>query len=141
MFLNEFLNQSQKNHMIATLLKHYKVKVRVVYKSIKDYAYYQFDKGVLEISNKKGVIRNEKDFLVTVLHEIKHAIQATKMGWRKLEQEYEMEIAQWQAEHPKDQDGWKRNKREGISFEREAEKFGQNEWKNWYNKFKKDGTI
>ena len=141
MLLNEFLNQSQKNHIIATLLKHYKVKVRVVYKSIKDYAYYQFDKGVLEISSKKGVIRNEKDFLITVLHEIKHAIQATKMGWRKLEQEYEMEIAQWQAEHPKDPDGWRQNKREAISFEKEAEQFGQKEWKNWYNKFKNDGTI
>ena len=127
--------------MIATLLKHYKVKVRVVHKPIKDYAYYVLGKGVLEISNRKGVIKNEKDFLVTVIHEIKHAIQATKMGWRKLEQEYEMEIAQWQAEHPKDPDGWERNKREGISFEREAEKFGQKEWKNWYKKFKKDGTI
>ena len=61
MLLNEVLNQSQKNHMIATLLKHYKVKVRVVYKSIKDYAYYRFDKGILEISSKKGVIKNEKD--------------------------------------------------------------------------------
>ena len=141
MLLNEFLNQSQKNHMISTLLKHYKVKVRVVHKPIKDYAYYVLGKGVLEISSKKGVIRNEKDFLVTVLHEIKHAIQATKMGWRKLEQEYEMEIAQWQAEHPKDLDGWKKDKRKAISFEREAEKFGQKEWKNWYNKFKKDGTI
>ena len=127
--------------MIATLLKHYKVKVRVVYRSIKDYAYYQFDKGVLEISNKKGVIRNEKDFLVTVLHEIKHAMQATKMGWRKLEKEYELEIAHYQAENPKDPDVLERNKREAISFEREAETFGQKEWKNLYNKFKKDGTI
>ena len=127
--------------MIADILKDHKVKVRVVHKSIKDYAYYVLGKGVLEISSRKGVIRNEKDFLVTVIHEIKHAIQATKMGWRKLEQEYEMEIAQWQAENPKDPDGWERNKREAISFEREAEKFGQKEWKNWYNKFKKDGTI
>ena len=141
MLLNEFLNQSQKNHMIATLLKHYKVKVRVVHKPIKDYAYYQFDKGVLEISNKKGVIRNEKDFLVTVIHEIKHAMQATKMGWRNLRDEYEMEISKWQANNPKDMKGWMRNKREAISFEKEAEKFGQKEWKNWYNKFKKDGTI
>ena len=141
MLLNEFLNQSQKNHIIATLLKHHKVKVRVVYKPIKDYAYYVLGKGVLEISSRKGVIKNEKDFLFTVLHEIKHAIQATKMGWRKLEKEYEMEIAQWQAEHPKDLDGWKKDKRKAISFEREAEKFGQKEWKNWYNKFKKDGTI
>ena len=141
MLLNEYLNQAKKNHVIATLLKHYKVKVRVVYKPIKDYAYYVLGKGVLEISSRKGVIKNEKDFLVTVLHEIKHAIQATKMGWRKLEKEYEMEIAQWQAEHPKDLDGWKKDKRKAISFEREAEKFGQKEWKNWYNKFKKDGTI
>ena len=141
MLLNEYLNQAQKNHIIATLLKYYKVKVRVVHKSIKDYAYYVLGKGVLEISSRKGVIKNEKDFLVTVIHEIKHAIQATKMGWRKLEQEYEMEIAQWQAEHPKDLDGWKKDKRKAISFEREAEKFGQKEWKNWYNKFKKDGTI
>ena len=141
MLLNEYLNQAQKNHIIATLLKHYKVKVRVVYKPIKDYAYYQLGKGVLEISNKKGVIKNEKDFLVIVIHEIKHAIQATKLGWRNLQQSYELEIAHWQLKHPKDLGGWKRNKREVISFEREAEQFGQKEWKNWYNKFKKDGTI
>ena len=127
--------------MIATLLKHYKVKVRVVYKPIKDYAYYVLGKGVLEISNKKGVIRNEKDFLVTVLHETWHAVQATKMGWKKLRDAYEMEISKWQADNPKDMAGWMRDKRKVISFEREAEKFGQNEWKNWYNKFKKDGTI
>ena len=141
MLLNEFLNQSQKNHMIATLLKHYKVKVRVVYKSIKDYAYYQFDKGVLEISSKKGVIRNEKDFLVTVIHEIKHAIQATKMGWRNLRDEYEMEISKWQLENPKDMRGWMRDKRKAISFEKEAEKYAQKNWKQWYNKFKKQNLI
>ena len=141
MLIKEYLNQSQKNHIIATLLKHYKVKVRVVYKSIKDYAYYQFDKGVFEISNRKGVIRNEKEFLITVLHEILHAIQATKLGWRKLQQSYELEIAHYQAEHPKDVDGWLRNQREAISYEKEAEEFGQKHWKEWYNKFKKEGSI
>ena len=141
MLLNEYLNQAKKNHIIATLLKHYKVKIRVVYKPIKDYAYYILGKGVLEISSRKGVIKNEKDFLVTVLHEISHAVQATKLGWKKLRDEYEMEISKWQANNPKDMRGWMRNKREAISFEKEAEKFGQNEWKNWYNKFKKDGTI
>tara|TARA_Y100000310_G_C20243269_1_gene605625 strand:- start:43 stop:468 length:426 start_codon:yes stop_codon:yes gene_type:complete len=141
MLIKEYLNQSQKNHIVATLLKHYKVKVRVVYKPIKDYAYYQFDKGILEISSKKGVIRNEKDFLITVLHEIKHATQATKMGWRNLREDYEMEIAQYQAEHPKDPDGWRRDKRIAISFEKEAEEFGQKYWKKWYNKFKKEDSI
>ena len=127
--------------MIATLLKHYKVKVRVVYKPIKDYAYYVLGKGVLEISSRKGVIKNEKDFLVTVLHEIFHAIQATKMGWKKLRDSYEMEISKWQAEHPKDPDGWMRNKREAISFEKDAEKYAQKNWKQWYNKFKKQNLI
>ena len=141
MLLNEYLNYAQKNHIIATLLKHYKVKVRVVHKSIKDYAYYQFDKGVLEISNRKGVIRNEKDFLITVLHEIKHALQATKMGWRQLQQSYELEIAHYQSENPKDIDGWMRNKRESISYEKEAEYFGKKHWNKWYNKFKKEDII
>ena len=127
--------------MIATLLKHYKVKVRVVYKPIKDYAYYVLGKGVLEISNKKGVIKNEKDFLVTVLHETWHAVQATKLGWKKLRDEYEMEISKWQLENPKDMRGWMRNKREVISFENEAEKYAQKNWKRWYTNFKKDGLI
>ena len=127
--------------MIATLLKHYKVKVRVVYKPIKDYAYYVLGKGVLEISNKKGVIKNEKDFLVTVLHETWHAVQATKLGWKNLRDSYELEIAHWQSENPKDMDGWMRNKREAISFEKEAEKYAQKNWKQWYNKFKKQNLI
>ena len=141
MLLNEYLNQAQKNHIIATLLKHYKVKVRVVHKSIKDYAYYVLGKGVLEISNKKGVIRNEKDFLVTVLHETWHAVQATKMGWKNLRDDYEMEISQWQADNPKDMAGWMRDKRKVISFEKDAEKYAQKNWKQWYNKFKKQNLI
>ena len=141
MLLNEYLNQAQKNHIIATLLKYYKVKVRVVHKSIKDYAYYVLGKGVLEISNKKGVIRNEKDFIVTVLHETWHAVQATKKGWKKLRDAYEMEISKWQLENPKDMRGWMDNKREAISFESEAEKYAQKNWKRWYTTFKKEGLI
>ena len=141
MLLNEYLNQAQKNHIIATLLKYYKVKVRVVHKPIKDYAYYVLGKGVLEISNKKGVIKNAKDFLTTVLHETWHAVQATKMGWKKLRDAYEMEISKWQLENPKDMEGWMRNKREVISFEKDAEKYAQKNWKQWYSKFKKQNLI
>ena len=127
--------------MIATLLKHYKVKVRVVYKPIKDYAYYLLGKGVLQISNKKGVIRDEKEFIITILHEVWHAVQATKMGWKKLRDEYEMEISKWQLENPKDMAGWMRNKREAISFESDAEKYAQKNWKQWHSKFKKQNLI
>ena len=141
MLLNEFIKEAEKNQMIAAILKDHKVRVRVVHKSIKDYAYYLFDKGVLEISNKKGVIRNEKDFIITVLHEVWHAVQATKMGWRKLQQSYELEIAHYQAENPKNMDGWMRNKREAISFEKEAEEYAEKNWKQWYSKFKKQNLI
>ena len=141
MLLNEFIKEAEKNQMIAAILKDHKVRVRVVHKSIKDYAYYVLGKGVLEISNKKGVIKNEKDFLVTVLHETWHAVQATKMGWKKLRDSYELEISHWQSENPKDMDGWMRNKREVISFENEAEKYAQKNWKQWHSKFKKQNLI
>ena len=141
MLLNEFIKEAEKNQMIAAILKDHKVRVRVVHKSIKDYAYYVLGKGVLEISNKKGVIKNEKDFLVTVLHETWHAVQATKMGWKNLRDDYEMEISQWQADNPKDMAGWMRDKRKVISFENEAEKYAQKNWKQWYSKFKKQNLI
>jgi len=38
-------------------------------------------------------------------------------------------------------DGWMRDKREVISYEKEAEKYAQNNWKKWYSKFKKEGLI
>ena len=141
MLLNEFIKEAEKNQMISAILKDHKVRVRVVHKSIKDYAYYVLGKGVLEISNKKGVIRNEKDFLVTVLHETWHAVQATKLGWKNLRDDYEMEISKWQANNPKDIEGWMRNKRKAISFEKDAEKYAQKNWKQWYNKFKKQNLI
>ena len=141
MLLTEFIKEAEKNQMIAAILKDHKVRVRVVHKSIKDYAYYVLGKGVLEISNKKGVIKDEKDFLITVLHETWHAVQATKMGWRNLKDDYEMEIAKWQADNPKDMSGWLRNKRKAISFENDAEEYAQKTWKKWQSKFKKEGLI
>ena len=141
MLLNEFIKEAEKNQMIAAILKDHKVRVRVVHKPIKDYAYYLLGKGVLQISNKKGVIRDEKDFIITILHETWHAVQATKLGWRNLRDSYELEISHWQSKNPKDLDGWMRNKRKEISFEREAEEYGQKNWKQWYNKFKKQNLI
>ena len=48
-------------------------------------------------------------------------MQATKLGWRKLQQSYELEIAHYQSKHPDNPDGWEDNQREAISFEKEAE--------------------
>jgi len=144
MILNEFIKETHKNQMISTLLKYYKVEnVRWKYKNIKDYAYYNVDKGILELSNRYKTLKTSqvKGFLQTMIHEIRHAMDSKKYGWKKFKEMYEMEIAKWQSEHPKDMGGWMRNKREVISYEKEAEDFGQKNWKQWYNKFKKQNLI
>ena len=144
MILKEFIKETQKNQMISTLLKHYKVEsVRWKYKSIKDHAYYNVDKGILELSNRYKRLKTSqvKDFLITMIHEIRHAMDSKKYGWKKFKEMYEMEIAKWQTKYPKDLDGWMRNKREAISYEKEAEDFGQKNWKKWYTQFKKEGLI
>ena len=53
MILNEFIKETQKNQMISTLLKHYNVEsVKWKYKSIKDYAYFDYERGVLQLSSR-----------------------------------------------------------------------------------------
>ena len=124
MKLNEFIKETQKNQMIATLLKYYKVEsVRWRYKSIKDHAHYNVDKGILELSTKYKTLRNSqvKDFLITLIHEMKHAMDSKKYGWRKFKEMWEYEanmITQGHREgktHPYDDN----------PHEIDAEEFGQ----------------
>ena len=132
---------SDKNRMIAELLKFYGVQnVNVQYKSMKDFAHFDVDDGVLELSSRYKEIakRDIKDFLITMIHEIYHAMDAKKYGIRGFKKKYEMEIAQWQAENPnKNADDWYKH----IRSEVEAEKFGQKNYRRWLQKFKKAGYI
>ena len=51
MLIKEFISESNKNQMIATLLKYYKVQsVKVKMKSMKDHAHYDVDRGTLQLS-------------------------------------------------------------------------------------------
>jgi len=136
MILNEFIKETQKNQMISTLLKHYGVgSVKMKMKSMKDHAHYNVDKGMLELSSRYKIIKTSqiKEFLITILHEIYHAMDAKKYGWKKFKEMYEMEMNLRVA---KGQDVYKDNK-----YEIEAEEFGQKNWKKWYNTFKKEGLI
>ena len=132
---------SDKNKMIGTLLKYYGVQnTNVQYKSMKDFAHYDVDDGVLELSNRYKTIakRDIKEFLITMIHEIYHAMDAKKYGIKGFKEKYEMEIAQWQAENPnKNPDNWYKH----IRSEVEAEKFGQKNFRRWLQKFKKKGYI
>ena len=133
MLIKEFISETNKNQMISTLLKHYKVgTVKVKEKSIKNHAHYNVDNGVLELSTRYKTIKQKdvKEFLITIIHEIYHAMDAKRYGWKKFKDMYEYEMNLLIS---KGKDEYKDNK-----YEIEAEDFGQKNWKKWYNKFKKD---
>ena len=134
MLIKEFISESNKKQMISTLLKHYKVEsVKVKEKSIKkNHAHFNVDTGTLELSTKyKTTKRSQiKEFLITIIHEIYHAMDAKKYGWKKFKEMYEYEMNLMIAQ---DKDEYKDNK-----YEIDAEEFGQKNWKKWYNIFKKN---
>ena len=119
--------------MISTLLKHYGVQsVKVGHKSMKDHANFNVDTGTLELSTRyKTVKKNQvKNFLITIIHEIRHAMDAKKRGWKNFKLDYEWEM-NYQISKGKDE--YKDNK-----YEIDAEKFGRKNYNKWYNIFKKD---
>jgi len=136
MLIREFISETNKNQMIASILKHYKVgSVKIKYKSMKDFAHYEVDDGVLLLSTRYKTIkkRDIKEFLITIVHETYHAMDAKKYGWKKFKDMYEYEMNYRIANN---QDEYKDNK-----YEIAAEDFGQKNWKKWYNKFKKEGLF
>ena len=136
MLIREFISETNKNKMISDLLKHYKVgSVRVKLKSMKNHAHYDVDRGTLELSTKYKTIKNSqlKEFLITILHEIYHAMDAKKYGWKNFKDMYEMEM---NLQIAKGKDEYKNNK-----YEINAEKFGQKNWSKWKRRFKKEGLI
>ena len=136
MLIREFISETNKNKMISDLLKHYKVgSVKVKTKSMKNHAHYNVDTGTLELSTRYKTIKNSqvKEFLITILHEIYHAMDAKKYGWKKFKDMYEMEMNYRIAN---DQDEYDDNK-----YEIKAEKFGQKNWSKWKTRFKKENLI
>ena len=136
MILNEFIKETQKNQMISTLLKHYKVgNVKMKMKSMKDHAHYDVDRGTLQLSTKYKNLKDSqvKNFLITIIHEIRHAMDAKKYGWKKFKEMYEMEMNLLVAKG--------KNEYDDNKYEIEAEEFGQKNWNKWYKQFKKEGLI
>ena len=136
MLIREFISETNKNKMISDLLKYYKVgSVKMKYKSMKDFAHFDVDKGELQLSTRYKTIKNSqiKEFLITIIHEIYHAMDAKKYGWKKFKEMYEYEM-NYLVQQGKDE--YKDNK-----YEIKAEDFGQKNWKKWLSKFKKQNLI
>ena len=140
MIIKEFISQANKNQMISTLLKHYKVSsVKVKQKPMKSHAHFEVETGTLILSTKYKTIKSSqiKQFLITIIHEIKHAMDAKKYGWRKFKD-------MWELEANKIEQGFYKGKTDGYwdnPYEIEAEQFGQKNWQKWYNIFKKEGLF
>jgi hypothetical protein len=136
MLIKEYIGKSDKNHMISTLLKYYGVKgVKIKEKSMKDHAHYNVDTGTLELSTRYKTIKKSqiKEFLITIIHEIDHAMDAKKYGWKKFKKMYEMEMNYLIGQGKDEYDDNK--------YEIKAEKFGQKNWKRWYAWFKRENII
>ena len=136
MILNEFIKETQKNQMLSTLLKHYGVgSIKMKLKSMKDHAHYDVDRGELHLSSRYKNLKDSqvKNFLITIIHEIRHAMDAKKYGWKKFKEMYEMEMNLMVAKG--------KNEYDDNKYEIEAEEFGQKNWKQWYNKFKKQNLL
>jgi len=136
MLIKEYISETNKNQMISTILKHYRVgNVKIKLKSMKDFAHFDVDRGTLQLSTKYKKIKDSqvKEFLITILHETYHAMDAKKYGWKKFKDMYEYEMNYRIANN---QDEYKDNK-----YEIDAEKFGQKNYSKWLRQFKKEGLI
>ena len=112
--------------LLEVIFKHYRVKPKVRWdNSTSRFANYTVENNTMYVSKKLN--KDPKEFLHTILHEIKHAIDAKKMGKKKFIQAYETEqnmIAQ----------GYKKGKHDPYSdneFEEAAEKFAKKELGKW----------
>ena len=126
--------------MIGRLLKHYKVEsVKWKFKAIKDHAHFVVEDGILLLSTRYKEIdkSNIKEFLITMIHEIYHAMDSKKYGWKKFRTMWEYEANMITQGHSKGKsDPYKDN-----PYEIKAEKFGQKNYSKWLRIFKKEGYI
>ena len=136
MLIKEFISETNKMKMISDILKHYKVgNVKLKQKSMKDHAHFNVDTGTLELSTRYKTIkkRQVKEFLITIIHEIDHAMDAKKKGWKNFKADYE-----WEMNY---QIGKGKDKYDDNKYEIKAEKFGQKNWKKWVAWFKRENII
>mgnify|MGYP001464155903 FL=1 len=108
------------------LVKYYKLKSKVKIGGAKhDYGDYIPEKDLILL---KRSYPNVKEFVISVLHEIKHALDADRLGVRKFVKKYNQAgtMAVHQGKDPHDDNKW----------EELAEKWAQREYKRkWSKKF------
>ena len=109
------------------LVKHYRLKSKVKFTTGANMADYDWATDTI---NLRPNYPSVKEFLITVLHEIKHALDRKKMGAKKYEKYYAIagEIAVQKGGDFHDDN----------KFEEIAEKWGRREYRKWKNKIKEN---
>ena len=123
--LKDLLVERVDYHELASeMVKSYKLKSKVKITGGSNKADYNW---MTDTINLRRSYPNVKEFIITVLHEIKHALDAKKIGKSKYEKEYQKagDIAV-----NKGKDFHDDNK-----FEEIAEKWAKKEYSKWKNKF------
>ena len=113
------------NKIVSILINHYDVNyINIKYKQMDDFAYFNVDDSELQLNKKyKSLERSQiKEFLITVLHEIYHAMDSKRYGKENFKERYEMEM-NWLVTM-----GYSLN---DNRYELDAESFGRENWKMW----------
>ena len=122
--LKPLLERIDYQDTASQIIKSYGLKSKIKFTSGSNKADYDW---MTDTINLRRSYSNVKDFIITILHEIKHALDAKKMGKKRYEKAYTIagELAQQKGGDFHDDN----------KFEEEAEKWGKKEYLKWKNKF------
>ena len=118
------LERADFQYVASELVKQYGLKSKIKFGATGTKADYDWKKDIIRLRSSYSSV---KEFIITVLHEIKHAIDAKKMGKKRYEKAYvmagELAIQKGGDFHDDNQ------------FEEIAEAWAQKEYRKWKNKF------
>ena len=124
MFKRILLERADFQLIASDLVKYYKVKSKIKFGASANKADYNWMTDTIRLRSSYSTVR---ELITTILHEIKHAIDAKKMGKNKYEKAYSIagELAQQKGGDFHDDN----------KFEEIAEKWAIKEYNKWKNKF------
>tara|TARA_B100002019_G_C20752469_1_gene349180 strand:- start:70 stop:483 length:414 start_codon:yes stop_codon:yes gene_type:complete len=131
-YIYEAIGKTESLRIAEFLVNHYSRKIPPGIKIVETNFPDDTLKGDYDVDRNKIRIRtsyNKKsDFIISVLHEIKHAMDAKDMGKKEYKKEYEMEMGR--------QIALGKDRYDDNKFEIEAEKWAQKEYrKRWKGDF------
>ena len=131
-YIYEALGKTESLRIAEFLVNHYSRKIPPGIKIIETNFSDKSLKGDYDVDRNKIRIRTsyskKSDFIISVLHEIKHAMDAKDKGKKEYKKEYEMEM-NYQIALGKD-------RYDDNKFEIEAERWAKNEYrKRWKGEY------